>query len=79
MLTIYFKQERITEISTQIVPENDSRRLETNSHYSPFARIHIINFECMYYIDQDFYMSKIEQIASNAELRKVVSIRIKLV
>ena len=38
----------------------------------------IIESDKMYYIDQDLYMSKIEQILSDADLTKFASIRMKL-
>ena len=41
--------------------------------------MHITEYDNMYSIDQDFYMSKIEQIPSKAELCKFVSTRMKLV
>ena len=34
--------------------------------------------ENMFHVDQDFYMNKIEQIPSDAELSKFASMRIKL-
>ena len=43
-----------------------------------FAGMHITEYDNMYHIDQDFYISKIEQISSNAELSKIASMRMRL-
>ena len=40
--------------------------------------MHITEFENMYYIDQDFYINKNEQIPYNDEFSLFVSMRIKL-
>ena len=40
--------------------------------------MHITASDNIYKIDKDFYMRKIEQIPSNAELSKFVSKRMKL-
>ena len=40
--------------------------------------MHIIDFEIMFHIDRDFYASKIEQILSDAEFRKLASVRTRL-
>ena len=43
-----------------------------------FTGMHITESDNMCHIDQDFYMSKIEQIPSNAEFSKFASMRMKL-
>ena len=43
-----------------------------------FAKMHIIESENLYHIDQDFYVSKIEQIPSDAEFSQFASMRMKL-
>ena len=47
----------------------------TGNQQAPFtfAGMHITEFDNIYHIDQDFYMSKIEQIPSDSELSKFSS------
>ena len=56
-------------------------RFETTGNEEPpftFAGMHITYNQGMFNIDQDFYMSKIEQIPSDAEFSKFASMRMKL-
>ena len=43
-----------------------------------FAGMHITEPESMYHTDQDFYMSKIEQILSDDEFSRFASMRMRL-
>ena len=56
-------------------------RLETTGNQQApfiFAVMHITESDNMYHIDIDFYMSKSEQIPSNAEFSTYASMRMKL-
>ena len=69
-------------MNVQKTQSDDSlERFETNeSKQGPFnfAEVHIIGSENMYHIDQDFYISKIEKIPSEAELSKFTFTRMKI-
>ena len=52
----------------------------TGSQQAPsiFAGMHITESENMFHIDQDFYMSRIEQIPLNAKFSRFASMKMKL-
>ena len=65
------------EIHSDATPERFERTGNQQATFT-FAEMHITESDNMYQIDQDFYMSKIEQIPSDAEFSKFSFMRMKL-
>ena len=73
----FIEHERMNGKLTQMLHLNDSKLLETNKHHFLFVGVHITESDNVHRIDQNFYMSKIEQIPSDAEVRRFASMTMR--